>query len=233
MEWKSLAGLADDVRKRSSAFSRAKRWMRQLDVHGCTRVGYASPIESVIWIIISILAFGVLTYVVYLYTVAYLQTSNFTTSSFSIPPFSSSTPNITMCNNNILRKSALQRTQNRFQGLINISMTTHGILTQRQQTLTAKELLERTTLFADLKNLLQHSELFSFYTELEEEYLPYSYMSSPWDYGSLYLWGVREGLEILKEVVSPTKAEIRTYGHTKDTMIVHCWADGKNCNKAR
>ncbi|OWF49348.1 degenerin-like protein unc-105 [Mizuhopecten yessoensis] len=233
MEWKHLNGLANDAKKRSSGFSRAKRWMRQLDIHGCGRVGYASIFESVIWIVISVLAFGALTYAVYLYAMIYLQTSQFKTLSYTIPPFSSSSPNITICNNNILRKSALQRSQNRFQGLLNVSAKTNKILQQRQQTLTAKELLERTTLYDNLTDLLKNSELASLYSELEEEYLPYSYMSSPDDYGSLYLWGLREGVEILREVVTPTKSELLTYGHQKVQLIVHCWADGKNCNKNR
>ncbi|XP_033750780.1 uncharacterized protein LOC117334998 isoform X2 [Pecten maximus] len=233
MEWKNLAGLANEAKKRSSAFSRAKRWMRQLDIHGCGRVGYASFVESVFWILISVLAFGALSYVVFLYAEIYLNTSHFQTLSYKIPPFSSSSPNITICNNNKLRKSALQHSQNRFQALLNVSSKTNKILQQRQQTLTAKELLERTTLYDNLTSILQHSELKSLYSELEEEYLPYSYMSSPSDYGSLYLWGIQEGVEILKDVVTPTKSELQTYGHRKDTLIVHCWADGKNCNKNR
>lgn len=233
MEWKHLTELANDAKRRSSAFSRAKRWMRQLDIHGCSRVGYASVVESVFWIIISVLGFGALSYIVYLYADIYQNASHFQTLSYKIPPFSSSSPNITICNNNILRKSALQQSQNRFQALLDVSTKTNKILQQRQQTLTAKELLERTTLYENLTSLLQPSELASLYSELEEEYLPYSYMSSPTDYGSLYLWGIQEGVEILREVVNPTKSELQTYGHRKDTLIVHCWADGKNCNKNR
>ncbi|XP_060074891.1 amiloride-sensitive sodium channel subunit gamma-like [Ylistrum balloti] len=233
MEWKHLTGFTNEAKKRSSAFSRAKRWMRQLDIHGCSRIGYASVLESVIWMIIAILAFGALTYVVYLYAVIYLKSTQFKTLSYKIPPFSSSSPNITICNSNILRKSALLRSQNRFQSLLNVSAKTNKILQQRQQTLTAKELLERSSLHGELTKLLPQDELASLYSELEEEYLPYSYMSSPSDYGSLYLWGIQEGVEILREVVTPTKSELLTYGHRKDMLIVHCWADGKNCNKNR
>jgi len=231
-EWKEISEIGGQQERDSvSKFTSAKKWLKVVDMHGWKLAGTTSNrIESVISIIISILMCGALGFLVYLNVSIYIQqSSHFVTTSHK--PIPNESLSFTICNKNLFRKSAASAAHSRFINLANLdSISFSSSQLSRQPFVSSQDLIENSPLWSLLNNELHHQNILKYMSEFDEDFVPYSYMSTANDFDSLYVSSVSDGDKVLRYALKPTKTELKDYGHHRDKILVHCWDGHRRCS---
>lgn len=202
--------------------SKMQYWFRALDIHGIHFAGSVkNNLECTMWILITIIACGGLSFLLYLTINSFIHQNN----NLQLKSLSSLNKNhpdtfITVCNINLLRRSNLVSIQNRFNKLANVNS---GIFNPQPVPLTEK-LMKNTALWPIMENSLQTGAA-AYAADLDQQFLPYSGMAASDDWGSLYGASMVYGFDIWKDAVKPTISEFKLLGHQPNDMIIQCSQD--------
>ncbi|CAG2223563.1 ENACD [Mytilus edulis] len=211
--WKKLTEKTDKSKRKK----KVQYWFRALDIHGLHFAGSVrNSLECVVWVLLTIIACGALSFLLYLTVNGYLNQNNYLELKMSSMTYKNHPPTfVTVCNLNLFRKSSLLANQGRFSKLVNINS---GVFSP--QPVTSTEQLMKNS---DIWSILKNSGVLSYASQLDQDFLPYSGMITSDDWGSLYGASMKYGFGVWTEAVRPTLSELKLLGHKQSDMIVECF----------
>lgn len=211
--WKKLTEKTDKSKRKK----KVQYWFRALDIHGLHFAGSVrNSLECVVWVLLTIIACGALSFLLYLTVNGYLNQNNYLELKMSSMTYKNHPPTfVTVCNLNLFRKSSLLANQGRLSKLVNINS---GVFSP--QPVTSTEQLMKNS---DIWSILKNSGVLSYASQLDQDFLPYSGMITSDDWGSLYGASMKYGFGVWTEAVRPTLSELKLLGHKQSDMIVECF----------
>lgn len=214
--WKSLAEKSDQSKRKNSV----QYWFRALDVHGIHFAGSVrNSLECVVWVLLTVIACGALSFLLYLTVNSYLDQNNHLKLKMSSTSYKKHPATIvSVCNLNLFRKSSLSANQGRFSKLLNINS---GVFNP-QPVSSTEQLLKNSDIWSIMKNSLG-SGVLSYTSQLDQDFLPFSGMITSDDWESLYGASMKYGFGVWAEAVRPTLSEFKLIGHKPSDMIVECF----------